>query len=164
MFETCCRRAVNLTQHLPAAELIATLDAQVLVEAPRQDIYEFTGRFSFFGDSNSSNSSSNNKSGRKAEGGDVATAPVTAASTEAQPDAGGTLRQQQQCQPSIRPLSSSAAPSATTAAGIAGAGPGDAVVGRSRSLPTSRCYACSVGASQLQLCLLLLLLWLLACY
>lgn len=130
-----------MTQHLPAAELIATLDAQVLVEAPRQDIYEFTGRFSFFGDSNSSSSSSNNKSGRKEEGGDVATAPVTAASTEAQPDASGTLRQQQQCQPSIRPLSSSAAPSATTAAGIAGAGPADAVVGLSRSLRTSRCFA-----------------------
>ncbi|CDJ67463.1 phospholipid-transporting ATPase, P-type, putative [Eimeria necatrix] len=141
------RRAVNLTQHLPAAELIATLDAQVLVEAPRQDIYEFTGRFSFFGDSNSSSSSSNNKSGRKEEGGDVATAPVTAASTEAQPDASGTLRQQQQCQPSIRPLSSSAAPSATTAAGIAGAGPADAVVDVSRG-SCGTCHVEPLGLDQ----------------
>ncbi|KAL8271699.1 hypothetical protein Esti_004375 [Eimeria stiedai] len=53
------RRAVHVTQHLGSPQEIVVLEAQVLAEAPRQDIYEFTGRFSLFLPPNTSSSSSN---------------------------------------------------------------------------------------------------------
>ncbi|KAL8431836.1 hypothetical protein ACSSS7_005011 [Eimeria intestinalis] len=56
------RRAVHVTQHLGSPQEIVSLEAQVLAEAPRQDIYEFTGRFSLFLPTNPSSSSSNSSS------------------------------------------------------------------------------------------------------
>ncbi|KAL8443798.1 hypothetical protein Emed_006573 [Eimeria media] len=63
------RRAVHVTQHLGSPQEIVSLEAQVLAEAPRQDIYEFTGRFSLFLPPNTTSSSSSS-----AAGGEVAAA------------------------------------------------------------------------------------------
>lgn len=46
--ESRCRRAIHFTQQLPSLSSVSALDAQVHAEPPRQDIYEFVGKFVCF--------------------------------------------------------------------------------------------------------------------
>ncbi|KAL8439058.1 hypothetical protein Efla_003187 [Eimeria flavescens] len=91
------RRAVPVTQHLGSPQEIVSLDAQVLAEAPRQDIYEFTGRFSLFVPTSSSSSSSSSSTGGGAAG-EMLGVPSRAAHSEIAPVESQQQQQQQQQQ------------------------------------------------------------------